>query len=26
VPSGEGFIQNPLGSPRFISMALHLTF
>ncbi|MGB6624960.1 MAG: carboxypeptidase regulatory-like domain-containing protein [Candidatus Acidiferrales bacterium] len=26
VPSGEGFIQNTLGSSRFISMALHLTF
>ncbi|HEV2289209.1 MAG TPA: TonB-dependent receptor [Candidatus Acidoferrales bacterium] len=26
VPPGEGFIQNALGSPRFISMALHLTF
>lgn len=26
VPSGEGFITDALGSSRFISMALHLTF
>lgn len=26
VPTGEGFITNTLGSSRFISMALHLTF
>ncbi len=25
-PAGEGYIQNPLGGPRFIQMALHLTF
>ena len=26
LPFGVGFIQNALGSPRFIQMALHLTF
>jgi hypothetical protein len=26
LPFGVGFIQNSLGSPRFIQMALHLTF
>jgi Carboxypeptidase regulatory-like domain len=26
LPFGVGFIQNTLGSPRFIQMALHLTF
>jgi hypothetical protein len=25
-PSGGGYIQNPLGSPRFVQMSLHLTF
>jgi hypothetical protein len=25
-PAGAGFIQNTIGSPRFIQMALHLTF
>jgi hypothetical protein len=25
-PSGSGFIQNPLGGPRFIQMSLHLIF